>query len=135
MNQPSIRTPQDPDLEFLDSAVCSPTSFLREDPWRVFRIQSDMIQAIEVMTRALEGPCRSVAIFGSASLKESDPPYQLARRTSQLLGERGFAIITGGGPGIMEAGNRGARDAGSVSRMPSIVRRSTSVVSVGDCTS
>lgn len=115
MNQPTMLPQQDPDSEFLDSEVCRSTSFLREDPWRVFRIQSDMIQAIEVMTRALEGPSRSVAIFGSARLKESDPWYQLARRTSQLLGERGFAIITGGGPGIMEAGNRGARDAGSVS--------------------
>ena len=48
-------------------------------------------------------------------MSESDPFYQLARQTCQLLGERGFAIITGGGPGIMEAGNRGARDAGTMS--------------------
>ena len=67
------------------------------------------------MTRALQGRRRSVAIFGSARLPESDPAYQIAQQTSQLLGERGFAIITGGGPGIMEACNRGARDAGSPS--------------------
>lgn len=103
------------DLEFLDSSTRRPVSFMHEDPWRVLRIQSDLIQGIEVMTRALQGRRRSVAIFGSARLPESDPAYQLAQQTSQLLGERGFAIITGGGPGIMEAGNRGAREAGSPS--------------------
>lgn len=107
--------PKDPDLEFLDSTTRHPIGFLHEDPWRVMRIQSDLIQGIEVMTRALEGRRRSVAVFGSARLPESDPAYQLAHQTCQRLGERGFAIITGGGPGIMEAGNRGARDAGSPS--------------------
>lgn len=92
----------DPDLEFLDSSVRRPISFLREDPWRVLRIQSDMIQGIEMMTRALDGRRRSIAVFGSARLPESDASYQLAHETCQLLGERGFAIITGGGPGIME---------------------------------
>ena len=105
----------DPDLDFLDSSVRRPISFLHEDPWRVFRIQSDMIQSIETMTRALDGRHRSVAVFGSARLPETDPSYQLARETCRLLGERGFAIITGGGPGIMEAANRGARDAASLS--------------------
>jgi metallo-beta-lactamase family protein len=108
-------SPEDPDLDFLDSATRRPIGFLHEDPWRVMRIQSDLIQGIEVMTRALQGRRRSVAVFGSARLPESDPSYQLAQRTCQLIGERGFAIITGGGPGIMEAGNRGARDAGSPS--------------------
>lgn len=107
--------PEDPDLEFLDSTTRRPIGFLHDDPWRVMRIQSDLIQGIEVMTRALEGRRRSVAVFGSARLPESDPSYQLAQQTCKLLGERGFAIITGGGPGIMEAGNRGARDAGSPS--------------------
>ncbi len=107
--------PQDPDLEFLDSSARRPISFLHEDPWRVLRIQSDLIQGIEVMTRALSGRRRTVAIFGSARLPETDPTYELAQHTAQRLGQRGFAIITGGGPGIMEAGNRGARDAGSPS--------------------
>lgn len=106
---------QHSDSEFLDSSVHRPIDFLREDPWRVLRIQSDLTQAIETMARALNGRRRSVSVFGSARLPESDPTYQLAHRTSQLLGERGFAIITGGGPGIMEAGNRGARDAGAPS--------------------
>lgn len=107
--------PKDPDLEFLGSTTRRPVTFLQEEPWRVLRIQSDLIQGIEVMTRALEGRRRAVAVFGSARLPESDPSYQLAHRTCQLLGERGFAIITGGGPGMMEAANRGARDAGSPS--------------------
>ncbi len=106
---------QDPDLEFLDSSVRRPVSFLHEDPWRVLRIHSDMIQGIEMMTRALQGRRRSIAVFGSARLPETDPSYQLAHEICQLLGERGFAIVTGGGPGIMEAANRGARDAGSPS--------------------
>ncbi len=74
-----------------------------------------MIQGIEMMTRALQGRRRSIAVFGSARLPETDASYQLAHETCQLLGERGFAIVTGGGPGIMEAANRGARDAGSPS--------------------
>ena len=108
-------TVSNPDLELLDGSVRRPISFLREDPWRVLRIHSDMIQGIEMMTRVLEGRRRSVAVFGSARLPKTDPSYQLAQKTSQLLGERGFAIITGGGPGIMEAANHGARQAGSLS--------------------
>ncbi len=107
--------PHDPDLEFLDSSIRRPVDFLHNDPWRVLRIQADLVQGIEVMTRTLNGRRRSLAVFGSARLPESDPTYQLAHQTCQHLGEHGFAIITGGGPGIMEAGNRGARDAGSPS--------------------
>ncbi|PAY21281.1 TIGR00730 family Rossman fold protein [Rhodopirellula sp. SM50] len=110
-----IAAEEDPDREFLDSSVHRPVSFLHEDPWRVLRIQSDLIQGIETMTRALDGRRRAVSVFGSARLPESDPAYHFARRTSQLLGQRGFGIITGGGPGIMEAANRGAREAGSLS--------------------
>ncbi len=106
---------QHPDLEFLDCTIRRPISFLRDDPWRVLRIQSDLIQGIEMMTRALEGRRRALAVFGSARLPDNHPSYLLARRTSRLLGENGFAIITGGGPGIMEAANRGAREAGTIS--------------------
>ncbi len=100
----------DPDLDFLDSSVRRAISFLQEDPWRVLRIQSDLIQGIEMMTRALEGRRRSVSVFGSARLPSTDPAYRLARETTKLLGQRGIATITGGGPGIMEAANRGARE-------------------------
>lgn len=107
--------PKNADFEFLDSSTRRPIDFLHQDPWRVLRIQSDTIQGIEVMARALEGRRRAVAVFGSARLPEDDPSYQLARETCRILGERGFAIITGGGPGIMEAANRGARESGAPS--------------------
>lgn len=106
---------QTPDFEFLDSSVRPGTRFLHEDPWRVFRMQSDTIQGIDVMARALDGVPRSVAVFGSARLPENDPVYALTRETCRRLGECEFATITGGGPGVMEAANRGARDAGALS--------------------
>lgn len=106
---------QNPDFEFLDSGARRPVSFLQEDPWRVLRIQSDTIQGIDVMTRALEGRRRAVSVFGSARTPESHPTYEFARDTCRRIGEREFAVITGGGPGVMEAANRGARDAGTLS--------------------
>jgi len=102
-----------PDFEFLDATVVSPPAFVREDPWRVLRIQSDAIHSIEMMARALEGCRRTVAAFGSARSTETDGEYQIARETCRRLGERGFGVITGGGPGVMEAANRGAREAGA----------------------
>lgn len=104
-----------PDREFLDGGVRRPVSFLRDDPWRVLRIQGDTVQGIEVMARALAGRQRAITVFGSARTPESDPAYQLARRCCRKIGERGFAIITGGGPGIMEAANRGAQESGTLS--------------------
>ncbi|MDA1016434.1 MAG: TIGR00730 family Rossman fold protein [Planctomycetota bacterium] len=104
-----------PDFEFLDSAVRRPVSFLQDDPWRVLRIQSDTIQGIDTMARALNGQRRAITVFGSARMPESDSSYAFARETCRRLGEFGFAIITGGGGGIMEAANRGARDAGTLS--------------------
>ncbi len=112
---PSTVALQTPDFEFLDSTARPGTGFLYEDPWRVFRMQSDTIQGIEVMARALQSRRRSIAVFGSARLPESDPVYALTRETCRRLGESGFATITGGGPGVMEAANRGARDAGALS--------------------
>lgn len=109
-DQPVPLVQQIPDFEFLDSNFRQDNGFLNEDPWRVFRMQSDTIQGIDVMARALEGVTRSVAVFGSARLPASDPVYHLARETCRRLGECGFAVITGGGPGVMEAANRGARD-------------------------
>ena len=104
-----------PDFEFLDSALRRPVSFLQDDPWRVLRIQSDIIQGIDMMSRALNGCRRAITVFGSARTPESDPTYAFARETCRQLGEAGFAIISGGGGGIMEAANRGARDANTLS--------------------
>lgn len=115
VEEPGPLTQHTPDFEFLDSSVRPDSGFLHEDPWRVFRMQSDTIHGIDVMARALEGVPRSVAVFGSARLPEGDRVYNLTRETCRRLGECGFATITGGGPGIMEAANRGARDAGALS--------------------
>ncbi|MBV9216880.1 MAG: TIGR00730 family Rossman fold protein [Acidobacteria bacterium] len=81
------------------------------DSWRVFRIMGEFVGGFD----GLASVTRGVSIFGSARTKEKDPNYKAARETARLLGKAGFEIITGGGPGIMEAANRGAHDAGAVS--------------------
>lgn len=105
----------DPDLEFLDHCKLRSAAFLQDDPWRIFRIQADLVQGIEVMTRTLQGRRSTVAVFGSARTETSDPVYAFARETCRLMGERGLAILTGGGHGLMQAANQGARDAGALS--------------------
>lgn len=81
--------------------------FLTADAWRVFRIISEFVEGFETMTSI--GP--SVSIFGSARLEPDTPYYNMAIEVSKSISQRGFAIITGGGPGIMEAANRGAQSA------------------------
>ncbi|HEX3244364.1 MAG TPA: TIGR00730 family Rossman fold protein [Chloroflexota bacterium] len=81
---------------------------LNSDPWRVLRIQGEFVTGIDAL--AAIGP--AVTLFGSARTARTDPSYALAVNIAERLGRAGFAIITGGGPGIMEAGNRGARKAG-----------------------
>lgn len=81
------------------------------DSWRVFRIMGEVVGGFDQMATVTRG----VSIFGSARTHEGDPVYEAARETARLLGDAGFEIITGGGPGIMEAANRGAQDAGAVS--------------------
>jgi uncharacterized protein (TIGR00730 family) len=79
------------------------------DAWRIFRIMGEFVEGFEEMTNV----GRAVSIFGSARVKEGHPQYKTCVETARLLGEVGFGIITGGGPGIMEAANRGAREAGA----------------------
>jgi len=81
------------------------------DAWRIFRIMGEFVEGFEEMAKV--GP--AISIFGSARTKSGDPQYEACVETARLLGEAGFAIITGGGPGIMEAANRGAREAGAKS--------------------
>src|SRR6187399_2237934 len=81
-----------------------PDEFLHTDTWRVFRIMGEFVQGFEDLAEVTNG----VSIFGSARTSPSDPVYQVARETAALLVRAGFAVITGGGPGIMEAANRGA---------------------------
>jgi uncharacterized protein (TIGR00730 family) len=86
-------------------------SFTHSDPWRVLRIMGEFVEGFDTLAEV--GP--AVTIFGSARIKESDPLYSAAVETARLLGEAGLTIITGGGPGIMEAGNHGAQEAGAPS--------------------
>jgi uncharacterized protein (TIGR00730 family) len=81
------------------------------DSWRVFRIMGEFVAGFDALSQV--GP--AISIFGSARTLPGDPQYEVCRRTARLLGEAGFSIITGGGPGIMEAANRGAREAGALS--------------------
>lgn len=81
------------------------------DAWRVFRILSELVDGFEKLTTL--GP--SVVIFGSARNIPNDPYYSLSEQLAQKLAKRGFGIITGGGPGIMEAANKGAMNAGGKS--------------------
>lgn len=82
-----------------------------KDTWRVFRIMSEFVEGFEAMSRV----GKAVSMFGSARTKPSDPFYKAAVQTAKLLAKDGFAIITGGGPGIMEAANKGACEAGGES--------------------
>src|SRR5688500_8963334 len=81
------------------------TDFTRTDPWRVMRIMGEFIEGFDTLASVDKG----VAIFGSARTGPDDPQYLAAQETAQLLSQAGFSIITGAGPGIMEAANKGAR--------------------------
>lgn len=83
----------------------------QEDLWRVFRIMSEFVEGFETMSKIKP----SVIIFGSARTKPEDKFYKLAEDVAQEIVKKGFGIITGGGPGIMEAGNKGAKQAGGSS--------------------
>jgi hypothetical protein len=81
------------------------------DSWAIFKIMGEFVNGFERMSKI--GPC--VSIFGSARTKEEDPYYKLAVSIAKSISEAGYGVITGGGPGIMEAGNRGASLAGGTS--------------------
>jgi uncharacterized protein (TIGR00730 family) len=85
--------------------------FIDSDPWRALRILSEFVEGFDAL--AAVGP--AVTVFGSARSAEGSADYELARTIARGLAERGFAIITGGGPGIMEAANRGCREGGGLS--------------------
>ncbi len=78
------------------------------ESWRLFRIMGEFVEGVEALHDL--GP--AVSIFGSARISEKDPVYKKARLLAKMLAENGFAIITGGGGGVMEAANRGAAEAG-----------------------
>ncbi len=82
-----------------------------KDVWRIFRIMSEFVNGFETLSSL--GPC--VSIFGSARTKPGHPYYKMAEEVARLLVEHQYGVITGGGPGIMEAANKGAHEAGGVS--------------------
>ena len=105
-----VHDPTTTDEELLSSQLEAVASRLTEEE-RLERIRHEL----EVGFDALRDITCGVSIFGSARIPPGDPRYELARDVGRRLGERGFAVITGGGPGLMEAANRGAADVGACS--------------------
>jgi uncharacterized protein (TIGR00730 family) len=97
------------DQRLLDTR--GPTDWVHTDPWRVLRIQSEFVEGFGGLAEL--GP--AISVFGSARTPRDDPAYAAAERLGRTLAEAGFAVITGGGPGVMEAANKGASEAGGVS--------------------
>ncbi|HEX5451206.1 MAG TPA: TIGR00730 family Rossman fold protein [Candidatus Limnocylindrales bacterium] len=99
------------DRKFLETQPYADTSFLDTDAWRALRIEGEFIAGFDALARL----GTAVTVFGSARTQPDDPLYDQARILGGRLAEAGFAVITGGGPGIMEAANRGCQEAGGFS--------------------
>jgi uncharacterized protein (TIGR00730 family) len=97
------------DQRLLDSR--GPVDWVHTDPWRVLRMQAEFVEGFGALAEL--GP--AIAVFGSARTTVDDPAYAMAERVGRQLVEAGYAVITGGGPGAMEAANKGACEAGGVS--------------------
>ncbi len=97
------------DQRLLDSR--GPSDWVHSDPWRVLRIQTEFVEGFGLLA---ELP-RAVSVFGSARTPRTSPDYAIAQELGGALADAGWAVITGGGPGIMEAANRGASEAGGLS--------------------
>jgi uncharacterized protein (TIGR00730 family) len=97
------------DQRLLDSR--GPSDWLHTDPWRVLRIQSEFVEGFGMLAEL----GRAVSVFGSARTHRDDPEYAVGVRLGAALAEAGYAVITGGGPGTMEAANKGACEAGGTS--------------------
>ncbi len=96
------------DRRLLERPEADEETFINSDPWRVLRIQGEFVEGFDRLANL--GP--AVSLFGSARTGPDDPMYVAAVETARLLAAAGLVVITGGGPGIMEAGNRGAREGG-----------------------
>ena len=105
---PDPRRPTTTDEELLEAESLAIVSEL-DDEARIARVEGELEEGFD----ALAHVGKAVSFFGSARTAPDDPDYERARSLASRLGEEGFAIITGGGPGIMEAANRGARDVGA----------------------
>jgi hypothetical protein len=86
-------------------------AFLDSDPWRALRILSEFVDGFDALAEI--GP--AVTVFGSARAQPGHPTYELAREIGRMLAREGYAVITGGGPGVMEAANRGCQEGGGLS--------------------
>lgn len=102
-------SPSTTDQRLLDQR--GPSDWVHADPWRVLRIQSEFVEGFGLLS---EVPT-AVSVFGSARTKPGDPTYQATERLGAALVKAGYAVITGGGPGAMEAANKGAQQAGGLS--------------------
>ena len=91
----------------ITSGISFKNGFVGNDTWRIFRIMSEFVEGFESLSRIKKG----VAFFGSKRTSEDSSYYKLAECTSYLLSKKGYTVITGAGPGIMEAANRGAKRA------------------------
>ncbi len=99
------------DRRLLRSAPYADTTFLDSDAWRALRIEGEFVEGFDTLARLGV----AVSIFGSARTRPDDPTYRTAEVLGQRLAHKGITVITGGGPGIMEAANKGAAEAGGVS--------------------
>ena len=97
------------DQRLLDSR--GPSDWVHTDPWRVLRIQAEFVEGFGALAEL--GP--AISVFGSARTRPDDPSYAVGELVGRRLVEAGFAVVTGGGPGVMEAANKGASEAGGVS--------------------
>src|SRR4051794_16606462 len=97
-----------------DRRLLAPTAapaFLNTDPWRALRILAEFVDGFDALARI--GP--AITVFGSARILPGSPAYTMAREIGRLLALEGYAVITGGGPGVMEAANRGCQEGGGLS--------------------
>jgi uncharacterized protein (TIGR00730 family) len=99
------------DKALLETQPPESQAFTNSDPWRILRIQAEFVAGFDTLADLPP----AVTIFGSARTASDDPMYLAAVETARLLAEAGLAVITGGGPGIMTAGNKGAHEVGGIS--------------------
>lgn len=99
------------DQQLLEIPTQAEQDFTQTDPWRIFKIMGEFVDGFDDLARIPPG----ISIFGSARIGPESEYYQAAVETGRLLAKAGYAVITGGGPGIMEAGNKGALEAGGIS--------------------
>lgn len=111
MNSPDRPTQQRTPPVSIDEQQYLLDSIGVDDVWRVFRVMSEFAESFEKLSRIPD----AVSIFGSARTTEDHPQYQNARQLGKRIAEQGFTVVTGGGPGIMEAANRGAYEQGGLS--------------------